>query len=79
MTESQREFVTRDTTFEADLDPKCCQDAYLGSCFAVDVDAEVLASESDIIVLDRVFSFSNLIPPKGHVYKSSQGDEAIFR
>ena len=79
MVDSQIEFVTKDTTSEGDLDPLCCQDAYLRSCFAVDVDEDVLYSESDILVLDRVLSFSNMIPPKGHVYKSNQGDEAIFR
>ena len=78
LSSAPKEFVTRDTT-EADVDPQCCKDAYVGGCFAVDVDPEVMDSGSDIIILDRVLSFSNMIPPRGHVYSNHQGDEAIFR
>ena len=56
----------------------CCNDKHLLSCQPASVDADLLASQDDILLDDIVLTFKSTIPPNGFVYQSPAGDEAVI-
>ena len=60
----------------------CCQDSHLKSCYIIyDLDKTVFSNvteDKEFSLLEKEFQFSNTIPPNGFVFKSQDGDEAIF-
>ena len=56
----------------------CCNDKHLLSCQPASVDADLLASQDDILLDEIVLTFKSTIPPNGFVYQSPAGDEAVI-
>merc|ERR1719210_3233692 len=51
----------------------CCNNKHLLSCQPASVDADLLASQDDILL-----TFKSTIPPNGFVYQSPAGDESVI-
>ena len=55
----------------------CCDSKHAKTCLYVDINPEVLLSEADLTIDQITLQFSHTIPPRGRVYQTEAGDEAI--
>ena len=56
----------------------CCDSKHAKTCLYVDINPEVLLSEADLTIDQITLKFSHTIPPRGRVYQTEAGDEAII-
>ena len=57
---------------------KCCHGKTVKNCFEAEVNVDALVSGDDVTISDVSLSFHGQVPPRGRVYKSDGGDEAVI-
>ena len=56
----------------------CCTDPHLKTCLNIEINPELVEKNDDLNILGIELSHSNTVPPYGHNYKSTGGDEAVI-